>query len=183
MPSVRQIVGWVAVGLVAVTNALPALPKMSPEMRRAYDFGVLARKDLEARQNPATGLPDGLTDIDILELYADVSSHLLCKLTVAQCSHVRKPRDRFLPAGFRKISRLRLYSIRPHKTKFGGPEVNRSNRADARHHLEQCHCWSRNGDSPAMYLQIWIYHCCGNGCNGGHFRERGSFCVSEIPLP
>jgi hypothetical protein len=69
MPSLRQIVGAVAVGLVAVATALPAQPKLSPQMRRAYDFGVLARKEMERRQDPATGLPDGLTDIDILELY------------------------------------------------------------------------------------------------------------------
>lgn len=69
MPSIRQIVGAMAVGMVALTTALPALPKMSPHMLRAYNAGVLARKNLESRQNPATGLPDGITDIDILELY------------------------------------------------------------------------------------------------------------------
>jgi hypothetical protein len=72
MPSFRQIVGAVAVGLVGVATALPAQPKLSPQMRRAYDFGVLARKEMERRQDPATGLPDGLTDIDILELYVAI---------------------------------------------------------------------------------------------------------------
>ncbi len=70
MPSIRQIIGAVAVGLVGVAVALPSQPKLSPQARRAYEFGVLARKDMERRQNPTTGLPDGLTDIDILELYA-----------------------------------------------------------------------------------------------------------------
>jgi hypothetical protein len=67
MPSIRQILGAVAVGLVTV-SALPAQPKLSPQARRAYEYGQEARRYLQARQNPATGLPDGLTDIDILEL-------------------------------------------------------------------------------------------------------------------
>ena len=69
MPSIRQVIGAMAVGLVAVAVALPPQPKLSAQARRAYDFGVLARKDMERRQNPTTGLPDGLTDVDILELY------------------------------------------------------------------------------------------------------------------
>jgi hypothetical protein len=68
MPSVRQILGAVAVGLVTVATALPAQPKLSPQARKAYEYGVEARKYLQARQDPATGLPDGLSDIDILEL-------------------------------------------------------------------------------------------------------------------
>lgn len=67
MPSFRQVVvGAVVLGM-GLVNALPALPKMSPQMKRAYDFGVLARAEMDRRQNPATGLPDGLTDVDILE--------------------------------------------------------------------------------------------------------------------
>lgn len=70
MPSIRQVLGAMAVGMVAVATALPAQPKISPMMRRAWDAGVAARKNLlESRQNPTTGLPDGLTDVDILELY------------------------------------------------------------------------------------------------------------------
>jgi hypothetical protein len=68
MPSVRQILGAAAVGLVAVATALPALPRLSPQARRAYEYGVEARRYLQERQDPATGLPDGLTDIDILVL-------------------------------------------------------------------------------------------------------------------
>jgi len=68
MPSIRQVLGAMAVGLVAVTSALPPQPKLSPQAKRAYEFGVLARKEMERRQNPTTGLPDGLTDVDILEL-------------------------------------------------------------------------------------------------------------------
>jgi len=60
MPSIRQILGAVAVGMVGVTTALPALPKISGRMANMFN--------LAARQNPATGLPDGLTDVDILQL-------------------------------------------------------------------------------------------------------------------
>ncbi|KAK2623606.1 hypothetical protein QTJ16_006787 [Diplocarpon rosae] len=70
MPSIRQILGAVAVGCVASSLALPAEPKYTYTAyeRRAYEFGQLARKHmLEERQNPTTGLPDGLTDVDILE--------------------------------------------------------------------------------------------------------------------
>ncbi|KAH7393672.1 ferritin-like domain-containing protein [Cadophora sp. MPI-SDFR-AT-0126] len=68
MPSIRSVMGAVVVGLLATVTALPAAQKLSPYERRAYEFGQLARKHmLEERQNPATGLPDGLTDIDILE--------------------------------------------------------------------------------------------------------------------
>ncbi|CAL3970001.1 hypothetical protein PZA11_006321 [Diplocarpon coronariae] len=70
MPSIRQILGAVAVGCVASSLALPAAPKYTYTAyeRRAYEFGQLARKHmLEERQNPTTGLPDGLTDVDILE--------------------------------------------------------------------------------------------------------------------
>jgi hypothetical protein len=72
MPSFKQVVSVVVLGL-GLVNAYPALPKMSPQMRRAYDFGVAARAELDRRQDPATGLPDGLTDIDILELYVLIS--------------------------------------------------------------------------------------------------------------
>jgi len=54
--------------LVTVATALPAQPKLSPQARKAYEYGVEARRYLQARQDPATGLPDGLSDIDILEL-------------------------------------------------------------------------------------------------------------------
>ncbi|KAH8679688.1 ferritin-like domain-containing protein [Tricladium varicosporioides] len=59
MPSLKQILGAVAVGLTVVSGA-PAQPKLSTRALNAYN-GV------QARQNPATGLPDGLTDIDILQ--------------------------------------------------------------------------------------------------------------------
>lgn len=75
MPSIRQVLGAVVVGLLATVTALPAAQKLSPYERRAYEFGQLARKHmLEERQNPATGLPDGLTDVDILELYVASSA-------------------------------------------------------------------------------------------------------------
>lgn len=67
MPSIRQILGAVAVGLVASAVALPT-------KEAAFEIGRLARKQmLQGRQNPATGLPDGLTDVDILELYVSLS--------------------------------------------------------------------------------------------------------------
>ncbi|TVY78481.1 Protein rds1 [Lachnellula suecica] len=59
MPSLRQILGAVAVGLVTVTSALPAFPRMSPRMEKMFG--------LATRQNPATGLPDNLTDVDVLQ--------------------------------------------------------------------------------------------------------------------
>ncbi|RFU28319.1 hypothetical protein B7463_g8029, partial [Scytalidium lignicola] len=59
MPSIRKIVGTVAVGMVAVASALPAQPKLSNYARKVYD--------LSTRQATSTGLPAGLTDIDILE--------------------------------------------------------------------------------------------------------------------
>lgn len=58
MPSIKQIFGVVAVGLAAVATALPAQPKLSERALKAY----------ERRQNPATGLPDGIGDIDVLQL-------------------------------------------------------------------------------------------------------------------
>ena len=61
MPSIRQIIGAVA-GLATVASALPALPKLSSRAITSYD--------LRARQLADTGLPAGLTDIDILQLYA-----------------------------------------------------------------------------------------------------------------
>lgn len=60
MPSFRQILGAVVVGMVTVTSAAPALPKLNPRVLKAYDI-------LSRRQDPATGLPDGLGDIDILQ--------------------------------------------------------------------------------------------------------------------
>lgn len=59
MPSIKKILGVVAAGLATVASALPAQPKLSFRAMKAYD---LAR-----RQNPATGLPDGLGDVDILQ--------------------------------------------------------------------------------------------------------------------
>lgn len=60
MPSIRKIVGTVALGLVAVASAIPAQPKLNANARRAYD--------LATRQTASTGLPAGLTDVDILQL-------------------------------------------------------------------------------------------------------------------
>lgn len=57
----------VVLGL-GLVNAMPAPVKMTPQMKRAYDFGLAARAQMQTRQNPTTGLPDGLTDVDILEL-------------------------------------------------------------------------------------------------------------------
>ncbi|KAG9245234.1 ferritin-like domain-containing protein [Calycina marina] len=45
MPSIKQIIGAVALGFATASSALP----------------------LAARQNPTTGLPDGLTDVDVLQ--------------------------------------------------------------------------------------------------------------------
>jgi hypothetical protein len=69
MPSIRQILG-ATIGLLTVATALPAQPKLNQRARRAYEYGLLARNNMLATRavNAATGLPDGLTDIDILEL-------------------------------------------------------------------------------------------------------------------
>ena len=58
MPSVKQVLGAVVFGFAAVGSALPAVPKFSQQLSKFM-----------TRQNPATGLPDGLTDVDVLELY------------------------------------------------------------------------------------------------------------------
>ncbi|KAH8597023.1 ferritin-like domain-containing protein [Bisporella sp. PMI_857] len=60
MPSFKQMVGLVAVGLATVGSAFPAIPKFSSRTMNAYS-------NLVSRQNPATGLPDGLTDVDVLQ--------------------------------------------------------------------------------------------------------------------
>lgn len=64
MPGLRQIFGAVAVGLVTIASAAPAFPKLDTRTVSAFNA-------LTARQNPATGLPDGLTDVDILQLYVE----------------------------------------------------------------------------------------------------------------
>lgn len=64
MPSLRTI-GAVVASLLSLTAALPAQPKLSPEVRALYDRSV---EFLTKRQNPATGLPDGIGDIDVLQL-------------------------------------------------------------------------------------------------------------------
>jgi hypothetical protein len=74
MPSIRKILGAVAVGLAAVTSALPAQPRISTRALRAMD--------LVRRQNPATGLPDGLGDVDILQLYVPTPLHLSSHLQI-----------------------------------------------------------------------------------------------------
>ncbi|CAD6498674.1 BgTH12-04335 [Blumeria graminis f. sp. triticale] len=56
MQNVRQILGFAVVVWAGVSSALPVLPQTFPRS-----------STLEARQNPQTGLPDGLTDVDILE--------------------------------------------------------------------------------------------------------------------
>jgi len=64
MPSLTKLVG-LAVGLASLSSALPSLPRLSTRAVSSYD--------LRARQLAATGLPAGLTDVDILQLYV----HLL----------------------------------------------------------------------------------------------------------
>ncbi|RDW87287.1 hypothetical protein BP5796_02981 [Coleophoma crateriformis] len=59
MPSIRQITSVVAVGLATLASALPAQPMLNERALKLYD--------IHRRQNPSTGLPDGLTDIDVLQ--------------------------------------------------------------------------------------------------------------------
>jgi len=65
MPSLRCIYGLATVGFAVLSSALPALPKLSNQARGAYDRSV---QNLARRQDPATGLPSGLGDVDILQL-------------------------------------------------------------------------------------------------------------------
>lgn len=67
MPSIRQISGVVVIGLATLASALPAQPKLNERAMKLYD--------VHRRQNPATGLPDGLTDIDVLQLYVGASEN------------------------------------------------------------------------------------------------------------
>lgn len=62
MPSMKQIFGAVVAAL-AVVNAAPAIEKRVEGRALA-----MWENHLNARQNPATGLPDGLGDVDILQL-------------------------------------------------------------------------------------------------------------------
>ena len=48
-------------GLAAAASGLPGQPKLSSRALKAYN--------LAARQSTSTGLPAGLTDVDILQLY------------------------------------------------------------------------------------------------------------------
>jgi hypothetical protein len=73
MPGIRQIFGVVAVVFAITGSALPAQPKLSSRALRAYD--------ISARQLASTGLPAGLTDIDILQLYVAVTPRVLTLLT------------------------------------------------------------------------------------------------------
>jgi hypothetical protein len=80
MPSFRNILEATVLSLAAVASALPAQPKLSSRAVRAYD--------LSARQLASTGLPAGLGDVDILQLYVtkmpipNVSNHWSSALTL-----------------------------------------------------------------------------------------------------
>ena len=73
MPSIKKILGVVVVGLAIAVSALPAAPKLSDRAARAYNIA-------ERQIDPATGLPDGLGDVDILQLYVISLAYLV------QCS-------------------------------------------------------------------------------------------------
>jgi len=62
MPSFKSLVEVMVVGLVAVTTALPALPKISERSR--------ARYEMARRQASTAAASGGLSDVDILQLYA-----------------------------------------------------------------------------------------------------------------
>lgn len=65
----KNLVTLLALSLVGCVFSLPGQPKLSFKARRAFEAGQgLRRAILESRQNPATGLPDGLGDLDVLEL-------------------------------------------------------------------------------------------------------------------
>jgi hypothetical protein len=60
MPSFKRVLDVMVVGIATVTSALPGLPKLSHRALTTYN--------LAARQAASTGLPAGLTDVDILQL-------------------------------------------------------------------------------------------------------------------
>jgi hypothetical protein len=66
MPSIRRILEVAVVGFAAVASGLPGQPKLSSRAVNAYN--------LAARQSASTGLPSGLTDVDVLQLYASIPS-------------------------------------------------------------------------------------------------------------
>ncbi|TQS35557.1 hypothetical protein Golomagni_04022 [Golovinomyces magnicellulatus] len=68
MHCMREVMVILALSWIGLVSTLPALPKLSPQARRAYEAGSeLRRFTIDRRQNPATGLPDTLTDLDVLE--------------------------------------------------------------------------------------------------------------------
>lgn len=77
MPSFKSVVEVMVIGLVAVTTALPAFPKISERSR--------ARLEMAKRQTAAVAASSALSDVDILQLYVihtlfrEISYHI--KLT------------------------------------------------------------------------------------------------------
>ncbi|TAQ85270.1 hypothetical protein B7494_g6402 [Chlorociboria aeruginascens] len=97
MPSIKKLLGVVAVGLVAVVSALPAQPRLDDRARNLHD--------ISARQvDPATGLPDGLTDIDILQLYAPSKSRVSEILTEYSALTLEFLETAFYQQGFAQFS-------------------------------------------------------------------------------
>ncbi|CCU77500.1 unnamed protein product [Blumeria hordei] len=68
MQNIKQVMSLTFIAWISTTSALPGLPLLSPHAIRAYEAGQQVRSALlETRQNPQTGLPDSVTDTDILE--------------------------------------------------------------------------------------------------------------------
>jgi hypothetical protein len=61
MPSFKRVLEVMVMGFAAAASGLPGQPKLSSRALKAYN--------LAARQSTSTGLPAGLTDVDILQLY------------------------------------------------------------------------------------------------------------------
>ncbi|KAI1007194.1 hypothetical protein K3495_g1025 [Podosphaera aphanis] len=109
MTSFRQIVSCVTIVIIGVASALPALPKLSPQAVRAYEYGQQSRRALLAsRQNPQTGLPDGITDIDVLE-FALTLEHL--ETAFYQQGFAKFPDSDFAALGLDQASITNLKSI------------------------------------------------------------------------
>ncbi|CAD6498691.1 BgTH12-04352 [Blumeria graminis f. sp. triticale] len=109
MQKFMQIASLTAVALVGITSAIPALPQLSPQALRAYEAGQQVRRSLlESRQNPQTGLPDGLTDVDILEFALTLEN---LEASFYQQGFARFPDSDFAALGLNQADILNLKSI------------------------------------------------------------------------
>ncbi|KAI6247652.1 hypothetical protein HI914_04443 [Erysiphe necator] len=105
----KNIVTILAMSLVGSVCALPGQPKLSYKARRAFEIGQgLRRTILESRQNPATGLPDGLGDLDVLEFALTLEN---LETSFYQQGFAKFPDSDFAALGLQPIEIANLKSI------------------------------------------------------------------------